>query len=299
MADVKITELPPATAGAGTDIHPIVQGGVTKQITTAQILTNATLVTPNIGAATATSINKITFTAPANAATVNFANNSTFTTLGAYSVTLTATNTTVLTLPTSGTVTALGNTTTGAGAIVLATSPALVTPDVGVASATSINKVAITAPAVGATLTIADGKTLTASNSLTLAGTDATVMTFPATSATIARTDAAQTFTGDQTYSNSQIVAGLRATSAAAPTIASAATIAPTPQVVFISGTTAIDTITPPSPISLGGGQITLIPTGLFTTTTAGNIALASTAVVDRALIMTYDVTTTKWYPSY
>jgi hypothetical protein len=124
-------------------------------------------------------------------------------------------------------------------------------------------------------------------------------MTFPSTNATIARTDAAQTFTGDQTYSGSQIVAGLRATSAAAPTIASATTIAPTTQIVFISGTAAIDTITPPSPISLGGGQITLIPTGIFTTTTAGNIALASTAVVSKALIMTYDVTTTKWYPSY
>jgi hypothetical protein len=48
-------------------------------------------------------------------------------------------------------------------------------------------------------LTLAAGKTLTASNSLTLAGTDATTHTFPTTSATIARTDAAQTFTGDQT----------------------------------------------------------------------------------------------------
>ena len=49
-------------------------------------------------------------------------------------------------------------------------------------------------------LTLAAGKTLTASNSLTLAGTDATTQTFPTTSATIARTDAAQTFTGLQTF---------------------------------------------------------------------------------------------------
>ena len=53
------------------------------------------------------------------------------------------------------------------------------------------------------------------------------------------------------------------------------------------------------SPISVGGGQITLIPTGVFTTTNAGNIAIASTAVVGKALTMTYDSTTTKWYPSY
>jgi len=86
---------------------------------------------------------------------------------------------------------------------------------------------------------------------------------------------------------------------AAAPTIASAATIAPTVGITFISGTTNIDTITAPSPISAGGGQITLIPTGLWATTLAGNIALATTAVVSKALILTYDTTTGKWYPSY
>jgi hypothetical protein len=106
------------------------------------------------------------------------------------------------------------------------------------------------------------------------------------------------------TYANdpglgSIIMSGLTAASAAAPTIASATTIAPTKAITFISGVTPIVTITAPSPISLGGGTITLIPTGIFTTTTAGNIALASTAVVGRALTMTYDVTTTKWYPSY
>jgi hypothetical protein len=77
---------------------------------------------------------------------------------------------------------------TGSGALVFATSPTLVTPTLGVASATSINKVALTAPATGSTLTIADGKTLTASNSLTLAGTDSTTMTFPGTSSTVLTT---------------------------------------------------------------------------------------------------------------
>jgi hypothetical protein len=95
------------------------------------------------------------------------------------------------------------------------------------------------------------------------------------------------------------LISRLNATSAAAPTIASATTIAPTNSIVFISGTTAIETITAPAPISATGGQITLIPTGIFTTTTAGNIALASTAVVSKAMIMTYDSGTTKWYPSY
>jgi len=89
------------------------------------------------------------------------------------------------------------------------------------------------------------------------------------------------------------------AVSAAAPTIASATTIAPTTPIVFVSGTTAVVTITAAAPISTGGGTITLIPTGAFTWTAAGNIAVLGTAVVSRALTMTYDVTTTKWYPSY
>ena len=85
------------------------------------------------------------------------------------------------------------------------TSPTLVTPVLGVATATSINKVAFTAPATNATLTIADGKTLTANNSVTFAGTDATTMTFPSTSASVARTDAAQTFTGTQTFAGAVV----------------------------------------------------------------------------------------------
>lgn len=65
---------------------------------------------------------------------------------------------------------------TGSGALVFATSPTLVTPVLGVATATSINKVAITAPATSATLTIANGKTLTANASITLAGTDSSIL---------------------------------------------------------------------------------------------------------------------------
>jgi hypothetical protein len=104
--------------------------------------------------------------------------------------------------------------------------------------------------------------------------------------------------TGSPTFTNVKY-SGLIATTAAAPTIASATTIAPTKPITFISGTTAIVTITAPSPISTGGGSITLIPTGIFTWTAAGNIALAGTAVVSKALTLVYDVTTAKWYPSY
>jgi hypothetical protein len=58
-----------------------------------------------------------------------------FTISGAFATTLNVTGATTLTLPTSGTVTALGNASTGSGSIVLATSPTLVTPNLGTPSA--------------------------------------------------------------------------------------------------------------------------------------------------------------------
>lgn len=48
-------------------------------------------------------------------------------------------------------------------------------------------------------IVVVSGKAATFNNSITFAGTDSTTMTFPSTSATIARTDAANTFTGHQT----------------------------------------------------------------------------------------------------
>lgn len=86
--------------------------------------------------------------------------------------------------------------------------------------------------------------------------------------------------------------------SASVPTVASSGTIAITTPIAFVSGVTTISTITAPAGLT-NGGQITIIPTGIFATNTAGNIALASTAVVSKALIMTYSASTAKWYPSY
>ena len=73
---------------------------------------------------------------------------------------------------------------TGSGSLVFATSPTLVTPVLGVASATSINKVTITAPATGSTLTIPDGVTLTG----------------PAASGTAMTLGNAETVTGVKTF---------------------------------------------------------------------------------------------------
>ncbi|MDB5177258.1 MAG: hypothetical protein JWN75_926 [Candidatus Saccharibacteria bacterium] len=70
------------------------------------------------------------------------------------------------------------------------------------------------------------GKTLTAANTLTLAGTDGTTMTFPGASATIARTDAAQTFTGVQTFSSAPSFGALPTGTGGAATTATASTMA-------------------------------------------------------------------------
>lgn len=81
--------------------------------------------------------------------------------------------------------------------------------------------------------------------------------------------------------------------------LAADTTIAPTTNVVRITSlTNPIATITPP----WGDfpGTITLIPKVAFTTTAAGNIALATNAnVLNKALIMTYSSFDNKWYPSY
>lgn len=156
---------------------------------------------PALGAITATSVNKLTLTAPATGSTLTIADGKTLT--ASNTLTLAGTDGSTITLGAGGTVAYVTNKLsvfaatssaelagvisdeTGTGSLVFATGPALTTPNVGVATATSINKVTITAPATSATLTIADGKTLTISNSIALAGTDATTMTFPGVSSSI------------------------------------------------------------------------------------------------------------------
>ena len=107
---------------------------------------------------------------------------------------------------------------TGSGALVFATSPTLTTPILGVASATSINKVAFTSPATSATLTLADGSTLATSGafSITLTSTGATNVTLP-TSGTLATTTQALQWDGGST----NLVAATGRTSLGATTVGS------------------------------------------------------------------------------
>ena len=148
MADLKISALPAAsTPLAGTEVLPIVQGGVTTKVAVSDLTAGR--------AVTAASVNKVAITAPATASTLTIADGKTL-----------AVN---------------DNATLGTGGLTLGNSGGF---------------------------TAAASKVLTASNTLTLAGTDAKTHTFPTTSATIARTDAAQTFTGDQTLATGNLVIG-------------------------------------------------------------------------------------------
>lgn len=105
---------------------------------------------------------------------------------------------------------------TGSGALVFASTPTLVTPILGVATATSINKVAITAPATSATLTLADGSTLATSgaHSTTLTATGATNVTLPTTGtlATLAGSETLTNKTMGATVFSGAITGGQAAT---------------------------------------------------------------------------------------
>lgn len=88
----------------------------------------------------------------------------------------------------------------GTGAVARATSPTFVTPALGVATATSINGLVVTSTT--GTLTIASGKTLTATNSITISGVDGSVLTVPG-AASVQGTN-----TGDQTITLTGDVTG-------------------------------------------------------------------------------------------
>lgn len=148
--------------------------------------TSPVLVTPTLGVATATSINKVTITAPATSSTLTVADGSSLITAGAFALTLTSTATSNATIPAgtntlystkSSSITSAQLATslsdeTGSGSAVFATSPTLVTPTLGVATATSINKVAFTAPTTAATFAF---------------GTDNTTQTFQGTDTIVGR----------------------------------------------------------------------------------------------------------------
>lgn len=85
--------------------------------------------------------------------------------------------------------------------------------------------------------------------------------------------------------------------------VASAAgVILPSGPLFHVTGALAITGFTIPvgcDATIVGGCMFTIIPDGAFTWTAAGNIALAGTAVVNKALTFIWDAKNSKWIPSY
>jgi len=89
---------------------------------------------------------------------------------------------------------------TGSGLLVFATSPTLTTPNIGVATATTVNKVTITAPATSATLTLSDASSL-----ITVGGDSITLTSSAATNVTLPTTGTLATIAGVETLTSKTI----------------------------------------------------------------------------------------------
>jgi len=120
---------------------------------------------------------------------------------------------------------------------------------------------------------VVSGKTLGVSNSITLAGTDSTTMTFPTTSATVARTDAANTFTGTQTVGALVVTGVTQAPIAVGSSVAATATNA---GATFLLNTAGGSTLTLPA--ATGTGNIYRAVVSVSTTSAAHKILAASSS---------------------
>jgi len=214
---------------------------------------------------------------------------------------------------------------TGSGQLVFATSPTLVTPSLGAATATSINGLVITSTT--GTLTIANGKTLTANNSVAFTGTDGSTLTFgtggtvaytqnnlsvfaSTTSSQLAGIISDETGTGSLVFSNSPslttpaIGSGgftIAGSSSGTTTIITSATatgtitipgVATTDTVVLVAASQTLTNKTLTSPIlttpTLGVATATSI-NGLTITSTTGTLTIANskTLTVSNSLTFT------------
>lgn len=182
---------------------------------------------------------------------------------------------------------------TGTGKMVLDNTPTLITPVLGVATATSINKVAFTAPATAATLTIADGATLATSGaySLTLTATAATNVTLP-TTGTLATLAGSEAFT-NKTLTNPTVTNYVE-TLQAVGTVGASSTLALTNGTVLTATLTASTACTFTMPTATAGKSFILILTqassGMTTATFTGVKWPGGTAPIITATASAVDI---------
>lgn len=160
---------------------------------------------------------------------------------------------------------------TGSGLNVFATSPVLITPTLGAATATSINKVTVTAPATSAVLTIPDGVTLTG----------------PASSGTAMTLGNTETVTGIKTFGSAGAVGRLKVAGTTSGTtvldataVASGTLTLPAETATLITGATTA-TLTNKTYDTAGAGNSFLI-NGLAATanTGTGSVVRATSPVL-------------------
>jgi hypothetical protein len=155
MPNVAITALPVASSAVTTDVLPIVQGGITKQVTNALLFTSPTLVTPALGT-------------PASGVLTNCTGLPVATGVSGLGTSVA----TFLATPSSANLQAALTDETGTGSAVFATSPTLVTPALGTVASGNISactstSMVLTTPVLGA----ATGTSLNTTGNQTITGT--------------------------------------------------------------------------------------------------------------------------------
>jgi hypothetical protein len=220
----------PFTLGAvsvtttGTQLNYLASATGTTGTASANLVfsTSPTLVTPTLGAATATSINGLTLTSSAGGV-FTLAAGKTFTVSN--TLTFTGTDTSSVGFGTGGTVlytTGAGTGLTFPGTLSIASGKTLTASNTLTFTGTDTSSVAFGAGGTvlyttgsGASLTfpgtlsIASGKTFTVSNTITFTGTDATSFALPAAGTTLAGLGTIETFTAAQTFNSAKLLATL------------------------------------------------------------------------------------------